>query len=161
MSFNKEHAIIAQNSATAAANIVSALISAGGLNDPLATFDEFRTHIFNGTLTLGGAEMIVETFESPTSVAQAVATPPNRFPDSFPEPSAPEPSYGGNSGGGGYSGGGGGGGNGAGSVVLKFGKHRGKTIAQVAQEDAGWLTWASENTNNDFVKNKIREFLSA
>lgn len=154
LSFNKEHAIIAQNSATAAANIVSALIASGstGGADALSVFDEFRTHIFNGTLTLGGAEMIVETFESPTSVAQAVATPPTRFPDSFPEPEAAQPSYGG---------GGGGGNSGAGGVVLKFGKHRGKTIAQVAQEDAGWLTWASENTNNDFVKNKIREFLSA
>ena len=153
LSFNKEHAIIAQNSATAAANIVAAQIEAGvGSLDPMAAFDIYRTHIFNGTLTLGGAEMIVETFESPTSVAQAVASPPSRFPDSFPEPSAPEPSYGG---------GGGGNSSGAGGVVLKFGKHRGKTIAQVAQEDAGWLTWASENTNNDFVKNKIREFLSA
>lgn len=153
LSFNKEHAIIAQNSATAAANIVAAQIEAGvGSLDPMAAFDTYRTHIFNGTLALGGAEMIVETFESPTSVAQAVASPPSRFPDSFPEPSAPEPSYGG---------GGGGNSSGAGGVVLKFGKHRGKTIAQVAQEDAGWLTWASENTNNDFVKNKIREFLSA
>jgi hypothetical protein len=156
LSFNKEHAIIAQNSATAAANIVAAQIQAGvGSLDPMAAFDTYRAHIFNGTLTLGGAEMIVETFESPTSVAQAVATPPTRFPDSFPEPEAAQPSYGGG------GNGGSGGGNGAGSVVLKFGKHRGKTIAQVSQEDAGWLTWASENTNNDFVKNKIREFLSA
>jgi len=152
LSFNKEHAIIAQNSATAAANIVAAFIASGNIGgaDVLTMFDDFRSHIFNGTLALGGAEMVVETFESPTSVAQAVATPPTRFPDSFPEPSSPAPSFGG-----------GGGGNGAGSVVLKFGKHRGKTIAQVAQEDAGWLTWASENTNNDFVKNKIREFLSS
>ena len=138
LSFNKENAIIAQNSATAAAAIVSAIINISGevLPDTIkATFDDIREHIFNGTLALGGTEMVVNAFEAPTSVAEvAYETTGNNVSV--------------NSGG-------------AGATVLKFGKHRGKTIAQVAVEDRGWLDWASQNTNNDFVKNKIREFLSA
>ena len=155
LSFTKEYAIIAQNSATAAAAIYSSFGPNGWDKE---VYEGIRTDIFNGTLVLAGAESIVETFESPTSVAQVVKeTPaPAAAYNDAPAPSG----FGGGGGGGGFSGGGGGGG-GAGATVLKFGKHRGKTIAQVAAEDRGWLDWAGENTNNDFVKAKIREFLSA
>lgn len=138
LSFNKENAIIAQNSATAAAAIVSAIINVSGevLPDVIkTTFDDIREHIFNGTLALGGTEMVVNTFEAPTSVAEVVGETTASSGFSI------------NS-------------SGAGATVLKFGKHRGKTIAEVAREDRGWLDWAAQNTNNDFVKTKIREFLS-
>lgn len=141
MSFNKDHAIIAQNSATAAATIYSA-IGPQEWNKDL--YEKIRTDIFNGSIGLAGAQSVVEAFESPSSIGDVAR-------ESF---SAPSSAPTGDS----FSASGGGG---AGSTVLKFGKHRGKTISQVAQEDRGWLDWASQNTNNDFVKTKIREFLSA
>ncbi len=136
MSFSKDHAIIAQNSATAAATIYSA-IGPQEWNKDL--YEQIRTDIFSGSIALAGAETIVQTFDAPASVGEIVRE------------AAPQS----NSGGFSASGGGN-----AGATVLKFGKHRGKTIAQVASEDAGWLDWASQNTNNDFIKTKIREFLS-
>lgn len=142
MSFSKDHAIIAQNSATAAATIYSA-IGPQEWNKDL--YEQIRTDIFSGSIALAGAETIVQTFDAPSSVADIARE------------AAPTPQYGGNGGGGGFSASGGGT---AGATVLKFGKHRGKTIAQVASEDPGWLDWAAQNTNNDFVKTKIREFLS-
>ena len=138
MSFNKDHAIIAQNSATAAATIYAAI---GPQEWSTELYERIRTDIFNGSIGLAGAETIVQTFEAPTSVADIARE------------AAPAPQ----STGGGFSTSGGGT---AGATVLKFGKHRGKTIAQVASEDPGWLDWAAQNTNNDFVKTKIREFLS-
>ena len=142
MSFNKDHAIIAQNSATAAATIYSAI---GPQEWSKEIYEQIRTDIFSGSLALAGAETVVQTFEAPSSVADIArqAAPAGETP--FPPA------------GGGFSASGGGT---AGATVLKFGKHRGKTIAQVASEDPGWLDWASQNTNNDFVKTKIREFLS-
>lgn len=138
MSFSKDHAIIAQNSATAAATIYSAI---GPQEWSKELYEQIRTDIFSGSISLAGAETIVQTFDAPASVADIVRE------------AAPAPQ----SNGGGFSASGGGT---AGATVLKFGKHRGKTIAQVASEDPGWLDWASQNTNNDFVKTKIREFLS-
>jgi hypothetical protein len=137
LSFSKDHAIIAQNSATAAATIYSAIGPQEWSKD---LYEQIRTDIFNGSIGLAGAETVVQTFESPSSVGEIVR-------DAAPAPQQ-------NSGFSASSGGN------AGATVLKFGKHRGKTIAQVASEDPGWLDWASQNTNNDFVKTKIREFLS-
>lgn len=139
MSFNKDHAIIAQNSATAAATIYSAIGPQEWNKD---IYEQIRTDIFNGSISLAGAEAIVQTFDSPSSVGDIARE------------AAPAPQQ---TGGSGFSASGGGT---AGATVLKFGKHRGKTIAQVASEDPGWLDWAAQNTNNDFVKTKIREFLS-
>lgn len=51
--------------------------------------------------------------------------------------------------------------SGAGSVEIRSGKHAGKTIAQVADEDPSYLEWASGNLKNDFLKSRIREFLAA
>jgi hypothetical protein len=143
LSFSKDHAIIAQNSATAAATIYSAI---GPQEWSKELYEQIRTDIFSGSIALAGAETIVQTFDAPASVADIAreAAPAGEKP--FPQ-----------SNGGGFSASGGGT---AGATVLKFGKHRGKTIAQVASEDPGWLDWASQNTNNDFVKTKIREFLS-
>lgn len=150
MGFSKEHAIIAQNSATVAAALV-------GPGATVEQFEEVRRQVFNGTLALAGAESVVEAFESPTSVAQAVAAPtyPQAAPayEPFPQPSPSfDPS-------------------GPGGVELKFGKYKGQTIAQVWADPTpdprsgepagrGWLEWAAANTNNDFVKSKIREFLA-
>lgn len=135
MSFSKDHAIIAQNSATAAATIYAAI---GPQEWTADLYEQIRTDIFNGSIALAGAEAVVQTFESPSSVADIAR-------DATPQQNS------------GFSASSGGT---AGATILKFGKHRGKTIAQVASEDPGWLDWASQNTNNDFVKTKIREFLS-
>jgi hypothetical protein len=40
--------------------------------------------------------------------------------------------------------------------VLPFGKHKGKTIWQVAEDDPKWLDWAAGNIKND-VGDKVRE----
>ena len=142
MPLDKDKAIIAQNSATAAAAIVAAEISAGRAVDPAARFDEVRTHIFNGTIALGGAEMVVETFTTPpagvpTTAAPAAAPAPASSPSVL------------------------GGGQDPGTLELKFGKYRGQTVAQVFNSDVEWLKWVAREGNNEFMKGKVREYLTA
>ena len=36
--------------------------------------------------------------------------------------------------------------------VLTFGKHKGKTMLEVAESDPGWLRWLSEKSTNPFWK---------
>lgn len=41
--------------------------------------------------------------------------------------------------------------------VLKFGKHSGKTLGQVKEEDPSWIVWAKENIKNGVVAKLIQE----
>lgn len=129
MGFDKDRAIIAQNSAAAAANIVAA----EGVWDA-DRFDEVRTHIFQGTLALAGA--------APVAVS-AVEAVQEAFPGAELQ-GVPSSSS-----------------NDAGDVVLNFGKHKGKTIAQVQASDPGWLDWVLDKSNNQFIVGKVREFRAA
>lgn len=137
--FDRDRAITAGNSANVAGTIVAALIRSGqvSLDAIEGTFERLHVVVFNSNIGLAGAETVVETFEGSPAAAPAAEVV------SIPRPAAkPSPSGSGD----------------PGTVVLKFGKHSGKTIAQVFDEDPGWLEWASENTNNDFVKSRINEF---
>lgn len=136
---NKELAIIAQNSATAASGIVAAAVTDGKVpaEEILPLFDAVRQHIFEGTVSLANQD-------APASVAQVAAEAPVATPT--PEPT-PTPS---------------GGGGDAGSIAFKFGKHKGETIAAVSQTDPEYLDWAATGlSNNAFMQNKVREFLGA
>lgn len=133
MGYNLDRAIVAQNSATAAATIVAALVGAGVTDAVTETFDEVRTHIFEGTLAL--ADGIIEGQDVQN-------TPPAR--------SASTPR------------GGGGNANDAGAGVrLKFGKYEGKTIAEVYSTDPQYVEWLAETSNNDFIKGKTAEYLAS
>lgn len=142
MAFDKDKAIMAQNSATAAAAIVASL----GISDvaqATSTFDDVRQHIFRGTLELAGVETVIETFEGP--LGGATANP------GFTEPQAPTlapatssaPI-----------------GGGAGSVVIKFGKYRNQSLQAIYDQAPDYVEWLAEKGNNEFMKNKAREFLA-
>lgn len=145
---NKDLLIVAQNSATGAASIVAAAVSAGKTEaeEILPLFDAIRTHIFQGTVELGGATPV-----APTPVAEAVAEPASAPANVTPVPTpvaTPQAAPAADSD--------------AGSIAFKFGKHQGKTIAQVAQEDGKYLEWAATNlTNNQFMNDKIRAYLAS
>jgi hypothetical protein len=84
-----------------------------------------------------GAQSVVETFEGVGNTAPAQ-----------PQQQARQ-------------GGGGGGYGSLGSLEVKSGKHAGKTLDQIANEDPSWLTWARDNLNNPFLKGKVTEYLNA
>lgn len=130
--FNKDRAIIAQNSATAAAAIL-ANMTTDSLEDTLALFDAVRTHIFEGSLALA------ESNEPTTTASTGFG---NR--GGFTKPSN------------------GGGSNDAGAgVVMKFGKYAGRSIGDVYETDSDYIVWLSEKSNNDFLKTKATEFLAS
>lgn len=140
MGFNKDSAIVAQNAATAAATVMAALIAQRG--DTAFNADEYediRTHIFQGSMALGGAEAIVEVFEGEGdydargSWDDKPSTQTTRYDT----------------------------GKRNADFVIKAGKHRGKTLQQIDAADPGWLKWAAGNMNNDFAKRKIQEYLAA
>lgn len=138
MSFDRERSIIAQNAGTTAANIAGTYDGTEPLEEYLAKFDAIRLHVFNGTLAYAGAESIVEKFEGgAANVIQA---------------SAPTATTG-------YARPSGGGGSDVGSIVLKSGKHAGKTIAQVADEDVSYIEWTARESKNTFLRDKASEFL--
>lgn len=131
---DRDRSIIAQNAGTTAAALYNA-VHGDGPWDPVA-YDAIRLHVFNGTLELAGATAIVETFSEPSTFPAESGTTVTTTQGSSD--------------------------NGAG-VELKFGKYKGKTIADVAstEDGVGWLNWAAANSNNDFIASKAREFLSA
>jgi hypothetical protein len=140
LSFSVDASIIAQVSGKIAGDLVVAGIV------PLAEMGDVQRDIFNTTLSLAGAESVVEVIESVGTGARG-----NRG--------------GGNSGGNrGRSSNGDGGqyaNQAPGDVVIKSGKHEGKTIADAAAEDPEWIEWARENLNNDFLRKKVEAFASA
>jgi hypothetical protein len=139
--FDRDRAITAGNSANVAGQLTAALIASGelvGQESVEHAFERLHVVVFNSNIGLAGAESVVEAFESPQAEVVSIA---DRAPAARPA-AKPSPSGSGD----------------PGTVVLKFGKHSGKTIAQVYDEDPGWLEWASESTNNDFIKGRINEF---
>lgn len=142
---DRDRSIIAQNAGTTAANLVASAVAAGTLapatiDELVSTFDDLRTQVFNGTLSLAGAQSVVESFEgggAPTATSSA--------PTSAPAAS-------------------GGGSRPNADLEIKVGKYRGKTIGHVFDnEDEGdsYLEWMSQNINNDFLRAKVTEFLAA
>lgn len=135
MSFNKDRAIVAQNSATAAATIVAALVKAGN-PDAVDAFEDIRTSIFEGSLELAGGE--------PTA-AQSNSGGRRSF-------------------GGGRSNGGGRADDAGAGVVIKFGKHAGQTIGEVyaqGEDGASYIEWLAESSTNPFIKAKAEEFVAS
>lgn len=137
---DRDKSIIAQNAGTTAANLVASAVQAGtlapaSLDDLLATFDNVRTQVFNGTLALAGAQAVVESFEG------------DSYGNVPTERSAPSSS----------------GGRPHADVEVRIGKYRGKTIGAIHDdpEGADWLQWASNSLSNDWLKTRIREFLAA
>lgn len=146
--YDRERAITAGNAANVAGNIVVALIASGNVEPSVGaivgTFQDLHVEVFNSNLALAGAESVVEVFETPEVVSAAAAAAPATQEYSRPTPAA-SPA----------------GSNDPSTVVLKFGKHSGKTIAQVYNEDPSWLEWAGENTRNDFIKGRIAAFYAS
>lgn len=138
---NRDASIIAQNSGGHAANIYGSIIAVRGDDgfDP-DLYKDIVSTVFSTALELAGSDVVLEKFDNADQ--------------------APAPTSGG--GGGGQRGGGGGGGSDSGAgVTLNFGKHRGKTIAQAYSEDPEWIQWAAENSNNNFIRGKISEYLAS
>lgn len=131
MPFDKDKAIIAQNSATAAAAIVAAEVKAGVVPDALDRFREVRQAIFEGSLDLAGVEAVVTRLESGVTAPDTVGphTPIGGVPNA--------------------------------DFELRNGKHAGKTLAAIDLEDRSYLEWAAGNLNNDFAKRKIAEYVRA
>lgn len=145
MTFNKDAAIVAQNATGPAAQLCAAIIMANPSHDggtttesALALFDTVRTHIFNGSMLLGGVENAVEFLNATPAPRTSGGSKPS-------------------------SGGGGSRGGNPGEVTFTVGKHKGKTIAEVHAEAPDYLTWCVENMagKNDFLVGKIKAFLAA
>lgn len=132
----KDIRIVAQNAGTSAATIYAALATQRGDTDfNKADYDDIRDHIFSGSLSLG----------TEATVGAAFGTP---------EPTATEVANGQVNNDGGA----------LGDLVLKYGKYRGKTLDEVhdlGDEGVGWLEWAAEKTNNDFMKSRIQSYLAS
>lgn len=47
------------------------------------------------------------------------------------------------------------------NVVIRFGKHQGKTLGQILAEDRGYLQWLAENSSNKFIAGKARQLLAS
>ena len=47
------------------------------------------------------------------------------------------------------------------TVVIKFGKYRGKTLGQILAEDEGYVRWLAEKSTNDFIASRARQLLAA
>lgn len=141
--YSKERAIAAQNAATAAATLLQ------GQQVSVEQFEQVRRAIFEGTLSLSGQQ------DAPVSAEQAaVATVTEAFPGAQAQPAQQAPNIPvppSNSGGG----------SDAGGVVIKFGKMKGKTIAQAHAEEPDYVQWLGESSNNDFIKGKVQEFLGS
>lgn len=157
MGFTTELAIIAQNSATAAATIVAATVTPDLSDDDIIEFfDRVREHIFESSVMLAGAESVVEVMENP-----------------------PKKSWGGNKGGGRSSGGSSRGGSKSGGrsnsrpapstdiaddpadTELSFGKYNGKTLGYIARKDEGYLEWLAENAQEEALRDAATEVLEA
>ena len=41
--------------------------------------------------------------------------------------------------------------------VLTFGKHKGKTLVEVAKCDPGWIRWAKENIDREPIRGLLKE----
>lgn len=138
---DKDRSIISQSAGKDAAELCKVIFPDG--TDPDTAYDvyqDLRLRIFNDALALAGAQSVVERFEGQE---QAAAPASGR---SYTRP----------------SGGGGGGGNFiVGSLEVNSGKHKGKTLQQIADEDPAWLDWAATSLNNTFLKGKVIEFLNA
>lgn len=129
---NRDASIIAQNSGGHAANIYGSIIAVRG-DDGFDPdlYKDIVSTVFSTALELAGSDVVLEKFDNA---------------DQAPAPT---------------SGGGGGGSDHGAGVTLNFGKHRGKTIAQAYSEDPEWIQWASENSNNNFIRGKISEYLAS
>lgn len=140
--FDRDMSIIAQNAGSTAASIYNALLSSRGQDqtfDP-DEYEAIRLFVFQGTLELAGAETVVEKFEGTTTPSTTPAVEHPDHPDTRHNPDSEAP----------YA-----------DTVVKFGKHRGKTIAKIDEEDRGWLEWCAGNSNNDFVKKATERYLAA
>lgn len=129
--FNKDKAIIAQNSASVAANLTAAIIAANPekattTESALALFDTVRSHIFGGSVAL--AE------EAAQAPGPRAASKPAGAQSAAPATGDP------------------------GDVTLTMGKHRGKTLAQVDNEDPTYLTWILEKGTNAELKSAVRAY---
>lgn len=134
--YNRESAIAAQNAGSSAATLVASLVTANfidSVDEAISVYENVRKNIFDGTLSYAGAEAFVQSF------TDAPASSGNSAPAASSD--------------------GGGRNKDPGTVVLKFGKHAGKTLAQVGDEDPDWVEWAAENATNDFVKRVTNEYL--
>lgn len=142
LSYDNSAAIIAQNAGTTAAALLKVYgETIGGVTEQnfLDLFNEFRKEVFDGTNALAGAGSTVQSFESSTSARPTTAAAPRSTAGS----------------------GGASGGADPGTVVVKFGKWAGQTIAQIAEQDASYVEWLAENSNNDFVRGRAEAFLAA
>lgn len=148
--FSKDAAIIAQNAGTTSAALLERLnVSYDSVEDLLADFDQVRDAVFQGSISLAGAETVLDVFEYSENDKSKSRGGYNR---------------GGSSSGGGNrqatsDGGGGSNGGAPGDTELNFGKHRGKTISDVYDEDSEYVEWLAEKANSTFVKRQAREFL--
>lgn len=144
MSFSKDHAIIGQNAATAAANVYAALVGQGYYGGwDVEVYEEIRKDIFNGSVALAGAEAVVESMESSTPARgrgsyQRSNTSQRRASGSDGD-SSDNPA----------------------TLVINSGKHEGKTLAEAYADDPDWFDWAADNLKNDFLRKKVVAFLKA
>lgn len=139
LSLDRDSSIIAQNAGSTAAAIYGALVkNRGDETFNPEEYEAIRLHVFSGTLELAGAETVVQQFEGGTAVDSS-------------GPVSARPVFATNSSGGGEDG----------NIEVKFGKHRGKTIREIFEQDQGWLEWAAESANNDFIKQRARRFLAS
>lgn len=132
MSYDKERAIAAQNSATAAAAVYAAELSSTGGTFDATRYEDIRTAIFNGTIDLAGIEAVVVALES-----HEPRTASGSAPSSAPRSTGGRPNA---------------------DFKLNFGKNRGKTLAEIEDD---YLEWVVQNSNNDFAVSKVREYLNA
>lgn len=140
--YNKEASIVAQNAGSTAAIIYAALTEKGAAFDA-DLYNEIRSVVFDGSINLGAAEKFIAYFAS--AVAQ-------KGPSSFVSRrsgSSSAPS--------GES-------TGAGSkspaeVELTFGKYRGKTIADVYDDDSSYVEWIAKEAQSDFIRRVAGEYL--
>lgn len=133
---DRDRSIIAQNAGTTAGNVYAALVANRG--DTSFDADEFnaiREVVFNGSLELAGAEIVVRTFTPTTSAGEAVEEVRASAASGRPHE----------------------------DVTINFGKYKGQTIGQVydgGAQGADYIKWLAESANNDFIKKRAAEFLT-
>lgn len=139
MAYNKDLAILAQNSGGIAANLVG-IIAIGAMDDDretvLQAFEDIRERVFNGALALAGAES-ADDVPAATTRSRGSYAPRN------------------------VNGGGGGNTTSPAETVVNFGKYKGMTLGSIQDSDPEYVEWLAEKGNNPFIKRLAGELLSA
>lgn len=117
-----------------AANVAAILVgnlTVEDTDDLLAKFETIRNAVFRNTIALAETD-----------------TPPDRQSSTFTRRTGSPPRRTGGQ-------------DNPGDLIIRFGKHAGRTVAEVYELEPDYLTWMADNYKNDGVRETVARFLAS